>query len=51
MVKRQPNRRPVRRKRPSDFPSTKRRSTGAARPEVTPEVPEVNPEAPSPSGD
>ncbi|MGV9270263.1 hypothetical protein ACWDRR_37110 [Kitasatospora sp. NPDC003701] len=51
MSNRQRNRRPGRRKRSSDYPSTKRRSTGAAQPEVTAELPEVEPDATSPAGD
>ncbi|MFJ1753937.1 hypothetical protein [Kitasatospora sp. NPDC088134] len=52
MSNRQRNRRSVRRKRSSDYPSTKHRSTGAVKkPEITPEPSAVEPEAPSPADD
>ncbi|WP_157850074.1 MULTISPECIES: hypothetical protein [Kitasatospora] len=50
MGNRQRNRHQFRRKRPSDYPPLKHRSTGTAEPETIAEPPEVEPEAPSPAG-
>lgn len=50
MSNRQRNRRPLRRKRSSDYPSTKHRSTRTVQPEAIAEPPETEPEAPSSAG-